>query len=243
MTVPGELQRSLPRPVSFTTRGKINVAVFVVAMLALSAGIVQATAVSLRDSARLTRHASGFATAAGTVLSPVRRSSRRSTKWVVAYEFSIGGVVRRGEMTTDGLITNGASVKIGYMPADPADNWAIGYEPGEWKIWSGPAFFGFGLLLIIYAMARILRLRHLLVYGCPTIAQTVGEIQSYVTRSGTRYRLKCEFRSPGGVLCTATIVTGNETVATSPEIVILYDPEKPKRVTAYPIALFEVVSY
>jgi hypothetical protein len=178
LTVPDELQRSAPRPVSFTTRGKINVAVFVVAMLALSAGIVQATTASLRDSARLTRHASGFATAAGTVLSAERHSSRRSTRWVMTYEFSIDGAVRRGEMTSDRLITNGASVAIGYMPADPADNWAIGYEPGDWKIWSGPAFFGFALLLIVFAMARILRQRHLLVYGCPTIAQTVGEVRS-----------------------------------------------------------------
>jgi hypothetical protein len=42
------------------------------------------------------------------------------------------------------------------------------------------------------------------------------------------------------VPCTATIVTGNEIVATRREIVIVYDPEKPKRVTAYPVELLEI---
>jgi hypothetical protein len=109
----------------------------------------------------------------------------------------------------------------------------------------GPAI---GVAMIVLAtvanFARLRRQQRILMYGRAALARitedaTPGWFRLRRARTRPR-RLACEFPLLGGGTCKTTVETRNYNPGPSNEIVIVYDPDEPRKAVLYPTLLLTV---
>jgi hypothetical protein len=96
-------------------------------------------------------------------------------------------------------------------------------------------------LCFLFAIAgnlwRVSRQMRLLSYGRGAVARTTGEFRRvrFTSRHTIRrYRLQCEFTLLNGATCKTMVESGPNLPGANTEIVIVYDPDEPKKAMLYP---------
>ncbi len=237
--IPAELQRSTPREVALTAAGRFVTAV----MFALAVGAVVAFALLYAKAGREARRQSEtLAQAARTeaTVTGVRVTSGKNPERIIAYQFaagnqSYGGTarVRRNQLQA---VTVGAPVVVGYVPSRPQENWLTGHEPAPMP-WALVAVIPLSMLLGAAAAAYTLRAQHrLLAEGRPALA-TVMESKRVRYGHGSTNRVRYEFTLPSGSTRTGRFDTNRAAPPAGATIVVLYDPDEPRRQGRYPFSL------
>ena len=121
--------------------------------------------------------------------------------------------------------------------------------------WLQPHVSGWALLFTAISLWRIRKERRLLVHGRAVIARTTtGAVARtkpfWPWNRSTRQRVQwlwCEFPLFSGGVCRAQVNTWNDprlrTTEANTEMVLLYDPDEPKKAMLYPTRLLKVVRH
>lgn len=198
-----------------------------------------------RDAVLQAHHSAEFVSAAGQILS-VAFVRGKHGEWVITYRFGVDGRIVGGRIATAGdshsrPFVVGAPVTIRYMPSDPSDNWAAGYEPVGVRFWLGPAVGLIFALCAIVGLAGIRRRMHILSSGGAAVARTTGEFRmANRPRGGRIYKVMCQFTLPDGTRCVTTVETREKPNPAPAEVIIVYDPGKPDKAFLYPTQMVKV---
>lgn len=241
--IPVELQRSTPREVALTAAGRIVAGL----AFALAVGALVAFALLYAKAGRdAQRQREMLAQAAQTqaTVTAVRLTSGKNPERVITYEFaagnqSYGGTtrVRRNQLRT---LAVGSPVAVGYVPARPQENWLVGHEPAPMP-WALVAVVPLGMLLGAAGLAYALRReRRLLAEGRPALAR-VTESKRIRYGHGSTNRVRYEFTLPSGGTRSGRYDTNRAAPAAGATIVVLYDPDEPRRQGRYPLSLVRPV--
>lgn len=89
---------------------------------------------------------------------------------------------------------------------------------------------------------RVSRQMHLLSYGRGAVARTTGEFRRvrFTSRHIRRYRLQCEFTLLNGGAVKTTVEARPPLPVANTEIVIVYDPDEPKKAMLHPARMLTV---
>jgi hypothetical protein len=101
-----------------------------------------------------------------------------------------------------------------------------------------------GIYLLIALAINLWKLpRHmrLLSGGRAALARTTGDYKrvKFTGRQIRRYRLECQFTAPNGTRSKTTVVT-NKWLPANTEVVIVYDPDEPKKAAIYPTRMLKI---
>ena len=233
MNVPRELQRSTPRAVELTGLGRfVLVLSFLLTVGAFAAGALLWMAAT-RSLERAAVRVRDGASATGTI----QTSTRGKDNWRMTYSFGLEGRTLEGAMAGQ-RIEPGTPTMVGYLPSDPNDNWLVGHEPKPMPYWVAP-FMGTALLLAgVLIQWKLRRQKFLLENGRAAVA--LAKTSKRVHRGKERlYATEFEYREPSGALATGRLET-RRVIPIDLEFIIVYDPDRPKRVEKYPLRLFRV---
>lgn len=235
-SLPPELQRATPRPVRLTTAGMLLLAG---ALLCVPEAVVFGAWLheeARRANAEAHQRLRATAVAEGVVTS-VRGAGKRSP--VIVYEFFVegrkyAGRYRPGRGKGTGY-RPGTAVRIAYVPENPNANWPVHYWPAGLPVWVAPAVAASlvavagGLLLLLRSQRRLLEEGR----------ATVGVVTRVDKVRGKRmhYRVHYEFRLPSGAVRTGRDVTTKDPPAPGDRVIVIYDPENPRRQHRYPLPL------
>jgi len=243
MTIPSELLRSIPREIKLTAAGKI--AAVTAAVLFLASVVVSGwlLATSLRADARA--EVAVTATARIVRLTVTRGEHPR---WNATYAYEAGGrsfeATRRLGRVDRERLSLGDTIPIRYLPADPETHWLEGDQGERIPVVVAPvAFLSFaaGGVAIIFGTRRQMSL---LSNGRPAIARVTGSRRIKGGTHGKRdvQRVAYEFRLLSGAVRTGRFETPRAAPQTGSEIVVLYDPDNPKRSRKYPLSLVKCIT-
>src|SRR5512138_3201219 len=129
VSIPPELQRSVPREVALTRAGKALRGVTIALLLGAVGMGVGLCLGAIRGAERLKAIQEQSAVTQGQVVGWGRV---REGKRVVSYTFQFGGreYAGRTELQTRHWrgLPPGTSVAVRYLPANPQENWMVGHE-------------------------------------------------------------------------------------------------------------------
>jgi hypothetical protein len=239
MTIPNELLRSTPRPVTLTAQGKaFMVFVCFLILVAVTGGIwlyIRAEADGVHDRSRAAR----ALTTEGRILTAEHRGGKDS-HWVMKYSFTVGGNLEQGTATGPRKVEVGTVVVAHYMPNDLSDNWITGYKPRPLPVFLAP-LFGVACLFAAGLIAfSVRRQMNLLSYGRAAVARVTGTKRVWHGEGGRHIRVQFEFRLRNGSLRKASVETGRKAPAVGTEFIIVYDSDQPKRFARYPASLVRI---
>jgi hypothetical protein len=235
MNIPAELLRSTPRPARLSAIGRLTVAVLFALALAGLVGASFLYAKAGRDEARALRRASASTTTTGTVVATDLRKGKDKRRWNVTYSFDASGRVLHGQLRSRQALEVGSPVRVGYVPSDPDDNWIVGQEPTGGQFWLSP-LVGLVSLALSGLIAVIIRREFaLLSYGRSAIATVTGSKKVH-HQHGHVHRVSFEFPLLNGSTRKGSLDL-RRSLEPGTELVILYDPDQPKRVARYPLTL------
>ena len=242
MTIPNELRRSTPRPVTLTATGKaVTFLAYLLILVALTGGAWLYTKAGL-DANRRARHAADAIATPGEIVA-VQKQSGKDARWLMTYSFSVNDRMWQGRMTTRPPITVGRPVVVGYMPSDPGDNWVVGHEPATVPFWLGPALGVTGLAIAALLVWSIRRRIHLLSCGRGAVARVTDSRRvSRGPYGGHAQILRFEFTLLNGAAFKGRIEVRGKVPQVNTEFVIVYDPDHPKRAARYPMPLVSCVA-
>lgn len=234
--LPPELQRAVPRPVRLTTAGML---LLVGALLCVPEAVVFGAWLheqARRANAEAQQRLRATALAEGVVTS-LRGASKGSP--VIVYEFFVegrryAGTYRPGRGRGTGY-RPGSTLTIAYVPENPNANWPADYWPARLSAWVAPAVaaslvaVAAGLLLLLRSQRRLLE----------DGRATVGVVTRVDKVRGKRmhYRVHYEFRLPSGAVRTGRDITKKDPPAPGDRVIVMYDPENPRRQHRYPLPL------
>lgn len=241
--IPVELQRSTPREVALTAAGKIVEAI----AFALAAGALVAFALLYAQAGRdARRQRDMLAQAAQTqaTVTAMRVTSGKNPERIITYQFAAGNQsysgtvrVRRNQLRT---LAVGAPVAVGYVTPHPRQNWLIGHEPAPMP-WVIVTVVPLSMLLSAAGLAYALRREsRLLAEGRAALAR-VTESKRIRYGQGSSTRIRYEFTLPGGSTRRGKYDANCAAPAAGATIVVLYDPEEPRRLGRYPLSLVKPV--
>jgi len=227
--IPAELMRSSPRPVRLTGGGRAvaTLALALAAGAAFSGPWLYALA---EDSAERRREA-----AVSTTAEVVRVDRERFT-----YSYAAAGRVYQGRARYRRRSPPGNGVVVHYRPSDPARSWLAGREPQGLPFWLVPVAPA-GLALAALALGFALRRqRALLSEGYAALARvTEARRVRTGTHSGSGYRVDYEFRTLSGASRSGHFDDSKKPPPGS-LLIILYDPDQPRRQARYPLSLVRI---
>jgi hypothetical protein len=240
-TLPYELQRSAPRPVKLSRRGRFvfGLAIlFFAGAVAAGVGLGSEAAKGVADSRRF---AAESAVAEGVVLAKWQSRSDSSRRWIT-YRFATGGTRREGrsqmQRTPWRNLDPGSEVLVRYLPSDPGRNRAEGAEPSGVPV-VVPIFVSAQLVLLSAMLLwQISVQRRLLEDGRPARGTVTehGRMRRSSHGRQTGKRFKYTFTLLGGG--TAAHGRGGPEMAPPAiggSLVILYAPDNPRRNAPYPL--------
>ena len=240
MTMPSELLRSIPREVRLTAAGRI--AAIVALLLFLAAVIMSAWFFALTLRGQEQKHGTSRTTGRIVRLNETRGDHPR---WVVTYRYDVDGhpyqgTARLGRRDRQHFEV-GEAIGVNYLAADPETHWIDGYEsPGVPAVVAPFAFVAFGSAGLVLLIG-IRRQMALLSYGRPALALVTGA-RKVGHGEHRRYRLSYTYGLLSGATQTGSLEMRKKPPAAGSEIIILYDPDNPKRRARYPMSLVRCVT-
>jgi hypothetical protein len=230
--VPQELLRSTPRHVGLTASGR---AVAVLAVCLLAAAII-ASAVLLAASRRDAVRERAALSTDGRIVA-LSSSRGENPRWIATYVYVIGG---RGYQGTSPLgrqrrqkVSVGDGIVIRYLPSDPLTSWVSGYGSSPIPIVVAPLTFAGLALPGIAALMGVRRQTRLLSYGQTSVARVTA---SRKAGKGAR-RVSYQYALLSGATRTSAIEIEKNPPAVGSEMILVYDPDNPRRRARYPLPL------
>jgi len=237
--VPPELAGDVPRDVRLTIGGLVVASLAVAAAVgALVAGIVM-TLVYLRASdRRQLRERDGVEANAAVVQVVERRGD--GPRRVVTYRYDVDGRSYAGRTALRNsdrrVLTPGAPIRIGFIPAQPDRSWMIGYEPSGFPLWVIPLTV-FSLVVVAAALVWTVRRQWILLSeGRPARAR-VTALKKVSSDKGKRYRVTYEFQTLSGARQQSRCDIGKTPPAIGAIIPIVYHRDSPGWSATYPLQL------
>ena len=102
----------------------------VLALLLALGGLTGGTLLQIKsanDADAVQFRAANGMTAEGRIVTSEPRKGKSDAR--MTYEFQVSGVTWSGTLRQGELQPVGTTLTIGYLPLEPADNWAVGHEP------------------------------------------------------------------------------------------------------------------
>ncbi len=237
--LPPELQRSRPRPVRFTGKGKATI-IGAVVVLAVGIGGGSFAYRQAQEAGRRDRLLAAAGTTTEARITRVWQRSGKSRSCHAAYEFAAG----RGEFTATaavpcrawGTLSVGDRVPVRYVPSDPRISRLEGVElAGKPPLWLAPLVLSACTIAALFIFRRLRRERHLLEEGdaAPGVVTKLG------MRTDKGRKVYYEFATYSGTAVRGSYgpVQGKAVAPVGTPIVLLYDRDEPKRNTRYPSSL------
>lgn len=230
---PRELMHSTPRDVRLARGG---VAITVIACLLMAGGVAVAAFLSpvaqKQTADRKLLEAQGQITIA--TITRVYRSGGKENEPRVTYEFAYnGGIYHRSTRAPRSVwdrLSKGDKVSVRFLPTDPANNTPASWEGTEPLPPAVPIAMALGLaMLSLLMMFLIRRDRRLLADGSVAMGAITKRRRGQHARQYAYY----EFRLKGG-----GTMKGRSEISrkyTADTITVIYNPENPKRNSAYPM--------
>ena len=239
---PPELERSRPRPVRFTGKGKFTIFI----MLALVAGGFTG-AVMLYRQAAADRRRDQLLAAAGSEaearITRLWRSSGKSRRCYVAYQFSSGDAVigRSASLPCPawGRLSNGERVRVRYLTGKPEVSRLVGIERSDRVLTWLPPVTAVVLVGVALLIARKLAMERRLLeegHAAPGLVTKLG----IRTDKGRKVHYEFATYAGAGIKGSYGPVHGKDALPVGTHIVVLYDRDDPKRNTRYPPGLVKL---
>jgi len=236
---PPELQRSRPRPVRFTGKGK---ATMVIAVVLVAGGIAMGAFLygQVREERRRDRLLGEAASAGEAQITRLWQRSGKSRSCYASYQFASGGAELSATATVPcrawAGLSVGQNVLVRYVASDPRISRLEGIQrAGQTPLWVVPLAFiamaGSALLIFL----KLTRERRLLEEGqaAPGIVTKLG----MRTDKGRMVYYQFATYSGSAVKGKYGPVHGKWVLSVGTPIVVLYDRDEPKRNTRYPSSL------
>lgn len=231
-----ELMCATPRPARLTGLGTFvaGLAFLLLAGVALTLVLLPPVAAQAAEQkARFEREA--VAGVAEIVeVGPPRGKDRRRT---IKYRFEAGGQVQEGRVTLKRSrsreLAVGSRVPVRYLPSDSKVNYILGRAPGGLPLWVVPVVAGLFGLGAALAGWSIRRQRALLAEGRPSLATVTGSTRGH---KGI-YTVEFEYPVLSGAVMRGSYQDSKTPPGAGSTLVVLYDRERPDRVSRYPLSL------
>jgi hypothetical protein len=133
----------------------------------------------------------------------------------------------------------GSTVPVLYLPTRPDVSWIQGHPPGSIPLFAVPLFAG-GMLAGAYAIFFAVRRQRALVAEGRAALATVKSVQRVWRGEHKKQRAYIEFTLMNGSRQEAHIDSGGKALQADSTLVIVYDPENPRRALRYPSPLVRV---
>jgi hypothetical protein len=237
MTIPRELLRSAPRPVELKAAGK---AMVVLALLLALGGVSGGTLLQIKtanDTDAVAFRAMNGMTAEGRIVTSEPRKGKNEAR--MTYEFRVSDVTYSGRLRQGGQLPVGSTLSIGYLPANPADNWAMGHEPKGTPFWL-PSLMGLTALALAGCVAFSLRSQQqLLSDGRAAIAKALTCRRVSHGSHGHHYTIEYEYRQMNGLVYKGKL-RNRAAVTADTDFILLCEPDNPKKARKYPFSFVRV---
>jgi hypothetical protein len=240
-TPPPGLEWSRPRAVRLSAAGRgMAIGAIAMALAGPAAGYAM-----FQESRRQTTERQQIidhpALAAG-IITKLTKDSKDSNSGTVHYAFDAEGQHVSGKMRIRRSwwreLTIGEPLTIRYAEGAPAINAPDGTLPRVLPVWLS-GLIGGVLLGIAALFAAILRADLRLLSEGRIAEGTVREIKVSRSQHGTHRSMRYDFASMSGVRVTGKAGASKTTPGAGSPIVVIYDPDNPKRNKPYPFALVE----
>ena len=241
--IPAGLERSAPRPVKLSRRGKF---VFCLAIAFIGGAVASGLglgSIAARGVAE-TRRFSGEGAITGGVVTAKWQSRGDSSKRWIAYRFDAAGGTYQGTARMQRqawrALSPGAEVTVHYFPGAPQRSRADGAEPSDVPPWVPVLVSGQFAGIAVFLLWQIGRQRQLLEDG--RVAQGIvtghGKMRS---SHGRRVGMKFKYRFALLSGATAEGKGGPEMVPPplGASIAVLYERDNPRRNAPYPLAMVQ----
>ena len=241
--VPFELQRSIPRPVELTQAG-VAAWIGVDVLVAITIATCLVLAIQAGRDARRSEDREHESAQVRGVVERMGRTRGDSPKPIIVYGYTVAGVDHQGRSTLRrseaARYPVGASLEVRYLPSDPRVSWIAGHEPRGVPSWL-PIIVALGMAPWSPLIAKALRRqRRLLEEGRPAIARVTSSRQRHGTHGHTHQHVEYEFTTLSGARRTGRFDAQRNVPVPGSTILVLYDPDEPKRQAPYPIRLYRV---
>ena len=237
---PAGLNRSRPREVRLTANG----VALLIAAVVLFAGAVAAFALLSREAvqqANVRRDLAEHGVDAVAEVTRLWRSTGDSHQPWVAYRWTAGGRTLGGELkvrlATWNSLHVGSPLAIRYNPSDPRHSVLAGTEPQALPL--GVAYLA-SALLVVGGLGCILLLRQqrqLLRDGRAAPAIVVKRAKHQTQHGGSVVTINYEFPLLSGATARGRTQMGRNAPAVGAVLCIVYDTDRPRRSTPYPMKL------
>ena len=234
MRIPHELLRSTPREVSLTAAGSFAA---VMAWLLGVGGMVMSVWLFAHSMDARAADREAVVTSGDVVRLGATRGEH--PKWVATYAYRVDGLTIEGRSTLGRRdrqrVAVGDVLQVRYLTGEPTRSWVDGYQPGRIPFLVSPAvlvLMGFGAGSIVLTVRRQ---RAMLTSGRPAVA-TVKDVKKVSHQHGQTYRATVEYQPVAGSTVTRKFDVSKGTGVGS-ELIVLYDPETPKRAVKYPLSM------
>jgi len=237
---PSGLGSARPRDVRLTGRGLAVVAMAVLLLV----GAVAAGLTLYAQSIRQTRDRRLLAESGVDVDARVTRLWRsdegKSKQSRVAYQFDADGRTHEGQLKMSlaawRTLEVGARLSIRYLPANPGLSVLGGAEPRVtplWVPWAAAAPIAAGGLICLFVLRAQ---RRLLAEGRAAPAVVTAHVKHH-SQHGTHRSMKYDFPLMSGAVASGTCGTSSKPPEIGSVVCVLYDPDRPRRNSTYPLAL------
>lgn len=231
----------MPRPVRLTGAGRV---VMAAALLSALEAVVLGTWLyerARRSQLEAEQRRRAAAVADGVVVA-VRGAGNSAA--IVEYEFRVADLGYRGRFRSTSSRARsfqpGAALKVAYLPANPRVNWPAHQPPRGLPFWISPAV-AVSSLLVAAGLGLWLRSQRRLLEEGRAAVGSVTRVEK-IRAKGVGFRVHYEFRLPGGALQAGRYEIQRDPPPPGTPVVVVYDPERPRRQRRYPFPLVRVAT-
>ncbi|MFB3777571.1 MAG: DUF3592 domain-containing protein [Bryobacteraceae bacterium] len=239
---PPELERSRPRPVRLSARGKGMLFLILALMVAAVVGGVSLYRKSAGESQR--DRLLALAGSEGEArITRLWRSSGKNSRCYVSYQFQAGGAVA-STSTAVGCgawkgLSEGQRLKVRYIAENPAINRLEGIAGTEQApVWLAPMVAAVLVGVALLVARRVALERRLLEDGQPA----PGVVTKLGLRTDKGRKVHYEFTTYSGTKIKGSYgpVRGKDVLPVGSPVVVLYERDNPKVNTRYPPILVKL---
>ncbi len=232
--VPPELLRSTPRPVKLSAAGMLVAGIVLLCCVGIVADLVGTLGqVRLRNTARQ----DGVA-ATGEVIG-VTVFHGKNAREVVRYRYQAADAWREGRASLPGhrrpTFAAGDKIQIAFLPSDPDVSWMPGHAPGL-PLWFVPIIPTCLVIAVIFLVRELRQQAYMLSNGRAALGR-VTESRRVYKRDHRAYRIDYEFTILSGARRSGRYEIVKNPPTTGAPLIILYDPDQPRRSRRYPLSL------
>jgi len=235
--IPAELVASCPRDVRATPAGAV---LAVLSLAAIAGGLVLGVVLFLvaEHQHQVRMSLDRFGISAEAIIENLRVRQQKDPKFFVRYSFRAGSRVEQAELEVARAIYErlrvGDKLPIRYLESDPAVHQLPGYSSEPFPEWGAVVlgtFVSIGGVLLLWPLSRQRR------FVSEGRAATAVVTDSKRIRGDAKKRevFRYEFKILSGALREGKSSAVQKAPAVGSQIVVLYDPENPKRNAPYPL--------